>query len=194
MISLLALFWIMIVFFAVIGALRGWSKEVISLAGLILALFTLNTFGWTLVRLVSGVTSGNAQADLMAAMRQQFYLLGGVLVVIAFFSYQSVALVSARLSGRERVQERLLGFFFGGFNGYLMLGTLWSMLEYQVTTEGWIRLPPNVPYAFDPTIIRPVIDTTGLEFVLTHLPLPFMAPWLPILVVIVFLFVIVAVI
>jgi uncharacterized membrane protein required for colicin V production len=194
MISLVALFWLMLGFFAVIGALRGWSKEVIALAGLILALFTLNTFGWTIVRLITGVTSGNAQADLMADMSQQFYLLGGLLMVIAFFSYQSVVLVGARLSGRERVQERLLGFIFGAFNGYLILGTLWSLLEYQATSEGWIRLPPGIPYAFDPTIVRPVVDSTGLEFILTHLPLPFLAPWLPILVVLVFLFVIVAII
>lgn len=194
MIGLLALFWIMVILFALIGAMRGWSKEVIAMAGLILALFAIDTFGWTIVRLVTGVGREGAQVDIMDFMRKQFIWLGAILLVIAFFSYQSVILIRSRLSGRERLQERLLGMIFGALNGYLIVGTLWALLEYQVTAEGWVRLPPNVPYAFDPMVIRPVVDTSGLELILTHLPLPFLAPWLPILVIVVFLFVIIVVI
>ncbi|MGW8317867.1 MAG: CvpA family protein [Candidatus Promineifilaceae bacterium] len=194
MIGLLALFWIMVILFALIGAMRGWSKEVIAMAGLILALFAIDTFGWTIVRLVTGVGREGTQVDIMDYMRKQFIWLGAILLVIAFFSYQSVILIRSRLSGRERLQERLLGMIFGALNGYLIVGTLWALLEYQITAEGWVRLPPNVPYAFDPVVIRPVIDTPGLELILTHLPLPFLAPWLPILVIVVFLFVIIVVI
>jgi uncharacterized membrane protein required for colicin V production len=42
MINLYALFWISIILFATIGAVRGWSKEVIAMAGLVLSLFAIN--------------------------------------------------------------------------------------------------------------------------------------------------------
>ncbi|MDX1615832.1 MAG: CvpA family protein [Candidatus Promineifilaceae bacterium] len=195
MIALQAFFWVMVIFFALIGAMRGWSKEVIAMAGLILSLFAINTFGGTLVRLVSGVGSDGLPTDIVDQMRTQFYLLALIHVGIAFFSYQGVALVGGRLSGRERFQERLLGMIFGALNGYLIVGTLWSFLEYQSSSEGWLRLPENFPYAFDPIITRPdVLNNPGLELILTNLPLPFLAPWLPILVVVIFLFVIIVVI
>lgn len=164
------------------------------MAGLILALFAINMFGETLVRLVAGL--GDAPpTDFMAGMREQFFLLGGILVVIAFFSYQSVQLLSGRLSGRERFQERLLGLIFGAANGYLVVGGLWSLLEFRVGgPEGWTRLPPGVPYVFAPQITRPISQTPGLELLLTHLPLPWLDPWLPILIILIFLFLIVAII
>ncbi|MFZ0545402.1 MAG: CvpA family protein [Candidatus Promineifilaceae bacterium] len=189
MISLFWLFWIMVGLFALVGTLRGWSKEVIAMAGLILSLFTIKQFGWPIVRLVSG-----QNAVLTEAMKQQFVVLASIHLVIAFFSYQGVYLVRNRLSGRERLQERLLGMGVGAVNGYFLVGALWSFLEYQATPEGFIQLPPGVLYAFDPFIIRPASITPFNEILLAHLPLPWLGPYLPILVVIIFLFVIIAVI
>jgi hypothetical protein len=193
MINLFALFWISIILFATIGAVRGWSKEVIAMAGLILSLFAINTFGHLFVRLVGGVGVGADEADFLAEMRRQFMILGGIHVLIAFFSYQGVVLIRSRITPRETIQERLLGFIFGALNGYLVVGTLWSLLEYKITPDGWVRLPANFPYAFDPMLIRPVIDAPGQELLLTHLPIPFLVPWLPLLVVLIFLFVIVVI-
>jgi hypothetical protein len=193
MINLFALFWITIIFFAIIGAVRGWSKEVIAMAGLVLSLFAINTFGHLFVRLVGGVGVGADEADFLAEMRRQFMILGGIHVVIAFFSYQGVVLVRSRITPRETIQERLLGLIFGALNGFLVVGTLWSLLEYKITPDGWLRLPPNFPYAFDPIVIRPVIEAPGQELLLTHLPIPFLVPWLPLLVVLIFLFVIVVI-
>lgn len=194
MINLYWLFWIMVLLFAIIGAVRGWSKEVIALAGLILAMFTINTFGWTLVNLLGGLGGNTLQVDVLAGMKEQFIFLGGVLVLVGFFSYQSVALLTARLSGRERLQERLLGFIFGAFNGYLVVGGLWSLLEYRIGPEGWNRLPPGVDYVFSPNVSRPLIETAGLEMLMTHMPLPWLDPWIPVLMVLVFLFLIIVVI
>jgi uncharacterized membrane protein required for colicin V production len=196
MISLFALFWIFVFMFAMIGAVRGWNKEVIAMAGLILALFTINLFGFTLVRLLGGVVSGTGQDAALAGMRAQFIVLGGIFIVIAFFSYQGAVLVRSRLSTRERVQDRLLGLIFGGLNGYLLVGTLWSLLEYRITADGWERLPPEAPYAFSPLVIRPdtLTLTSGQEFLITHLPIDFLVPWLPILLIAIFLFLIVVII
>jgi hypothetical protein len=179
----------MIGVFALVGTLRGWSKEVIAMAGLILSLFTIRQFGWTLVRLLGG------QNEVITdAMRQQFVLLASIHLVIAFFSYQGVILVRNRLSGRERLQERLLGMLVGAVNGYFLVGALWSFLEFQVTSEGFIRLPQGIAYAFEPNITRQVTLNAIEELLITHLPLPWLGPYLPILVVIIFLFVIIAVI
>lgn len=194
MISLFAGFGMMVGFFALVGAMRGWSKEVIAMAGLILSLFTINTFGSILVRLLGGFGGDTPQADIIVQMQRQFWVLGGITLIIAFFSYQSVVLVRNRLAPREKIQERLLGFIFGAINGYLIFGTLWSLLEYRLTPEGWLRLPENFPYAFSPTMIRPIIESPAQEMLLTHLPIPWLIPWLPILIVLVFLFVIVVVI
>jgi uncharacterized membrane protein required for colicin V production len=189
MITLFWLFWIMVGFFALIGTLRGWSKEVIAMAGLILSLFTIKQFGWTLVRLLGG------QNEVITdAMRQQFVLLATIHLVIAFFSYQGVYLVRNRLSGRERLQERLLGMLVGAVNGYFLIGALWSFLEFQVTADGFVRLPQGIAYAFDPNIARQVNFSPIEDLIITHLPLPWLGPYLPILVVIIFLFVIIAVI
>jgi uncharacterized membrane protein required for colicin V production len=194
MISLFVLFWVMVVLFAIIGMMRGWSKEVIAMAGLILSLFTINTFGATLVNLLGGVRNELEVGGFDAAMRQQFYVLGTMHILIGFFSYQGVALMRGRLSGREKFQERLLGLIFGAINGYLIVATLWSLLEYQVSPGEWIRLTANLPYAFDPHLTRPAVDTPAAELLLTHLPLPWLNPLLPILLIAVFLFVIVVVI
>lgn len=194
MISLFLLFWMLVVLFAIIGAMRGWSKEVIAMAGLILSLFAINTFGHLVLRLTGGIGADASATDFMAAMRRQFLILGSIHLLIAFFSYQSVILVRARLSGRERLQERLLGLIFGAVNGYLVVGTLWALLEYRITPDGWVRLPPEFPYAFDPRIIRPIVETPTQELLLTHLPIPWLVPWLPILLVLIFLFVIIVII
>lgn len=194
MIDLFALFWIFVILFALIGAMRGWSKEVIAMAGLVLSLFTINTFGHLLVRLLGDVGGGPDPADFMTEMRRQFLVLGGIHLLIAFFSYHGVAFVGSRLAGRERLQERLLGLIFGAANGYLLVGTLWSLLEYRITTDGWVRLPPEFPYAFDPVIIRPVVQSPTQELLLTHLPIPWLVPWLPLLLILIFLFVIVVII
>lgn len=189
MINLFWLFWIFVILFAIIGALRGWSKEVIAMSGLILSLFSLNTFGGLIIGFLGGTNDLTPEA-----LAQQFIVLSAVHLVITFFSYQGVILVRNRLSNREQIQERLLGFLVGGVNGYFLWGTLWSFLEYQVTSDGFLRLPQGIDYAFHPQIARPVIASAFEELIITHLPLPWLGPILPVLLVIIFLFVIIAVI
>ena len=126
-------------------------------------------------------------------MRRQYMVLAPIHLIIAFFSYQAVLLVKSRITPRETIQERLLGFIFGALNGYLVIGTLWSLLEYKITPDGWLRLPPGIPYAFESVVVRPIMINPSQEMLLTHLPIPFLVPWLPIMVVLIFLFVIVVI-
>jgi Colicin V production protein len=192
MLSLGTLFWLMILFFAIIGSLRGWTREVIATSGLILSLFAINQFG----NLILGFApTGGA----IPPERQQFYYLAILHLVIAFFSYQGPAFAGARFGERLRVrdnfQDKLLGLIVGSLNGYLILGSLWSFLEYRVLPTGeWIRLGVNESYPFDLSILARPDVAVGLDSLIGRLPLPLLAPYLPFLVVIVFLFVIIVMI
>lgn len=200
MISLGTMFWILVAFFGLIGALRGWTKEVIATSGLILSLFALNQFGVLLFGPLGGSAEAtNASGELISPARQQFYILAIVHLLITFFSYQGPVVAGRRIGERLRVrdsfQDKILGLIVGGLNGYLIFGSLWSFLEYRLigTTE-WQRLDAGIPYPFDPTVIvRPVVDS-DLYAMLGNMPIPLLAPYLPYLVVLVFLFVIVVMI
>jgi uncharacterized membrane protein required for colicin V production len=199
MISLGTLFWLMVAFFALIGTLRGWTREIITTSGLVLSLFALNQFGYFLISLLGAAADvTTTPVDTMSIRRQQFYILTTVHLVIAFFSYQGPALAGRRLGDRLRVrdslQDKVLGGIVGAVNGYLIIGTLWTFLEYQVGVAGYFRLPPGDFYPFDTlSLVRPGIDSQLISLI-EKLPLPLLAPYLPFLVVVVFLFVIVVMI
>ena len=198
MISLGTLFWLMIVLFSIIGSLRGWTREVIATSGLVLSLFFINFAALGVINLVSGSNSDGALLGEVVE-RRQFYALGLIHLSIAFFSYQGPAFAGARVRDRLRirdsVQDKILGGLIGGLNGYLLIGSLWSFLEYRVITRGeWLPLDVGLPYVFEEAIIvRPLIDSRAMSIV-ANLPLPLLADYLPILVVVVFLFVIVVMI
>jgi uncharacterized membrane protein required for colicin V production len=171
MVSLQFVFYFMVVFFALIGYLRGWQREVIALTGLIASISALIQFGDTIIRLVGALT-GAAEAaatDPLAFRRQQFWIQAIFHSLIAFFSYQVVARIAEQATGRrlgERLrgdlERRILGALIGAINGYLVIGGLWGFLEYQITDVGYVQLPPGEPYPFDPSVIvRPVADASA---------------------------------
>lgn len=199
MIGLGTLFWLMVAFFALIGAMRGWTREVIATSGLVLSLFALNQFGGLLVALLGAGAQVNANpVDITSIRRQQFYILAIAHLAITFFSYQGPAFAGRALADRLRIrdslQDKVLGLVVGALNGYLIVGTLWAFLEYQVGADGFTRLPVGVPYPFDPAALtRPGVENV-VNSLIEKLPLPLLAPYLPLLVVVVFLFVIVVMI
>lgn len=198
MIGLNTVFWLMVGFFALIGALRGWTKEVIATSGLILSLFALNQFGPLLVSLLGATVDVNFP-DPDALRRRQFYILAIIHLLFTFFSYQGPVFAGARINDRLRVrdsfQDKVMGAIVGAINGYLIVGTLWSFLEYQVVSGTYTPLPPGVNYPFTlAQMIRPGLNQIPASSLVNNLPLPFLAPYLPILLVLVFLFVIVVMI
>jgi len=200
MISLGTFFWLMVSFFSLVGALRGWTKEVIATSGLVLSLFAINQFGAQLVGILGSVGNAAAAAsETVPVERREFYILSIVHLTITFFSYQGPTFagrrVGDRLRVRDSVQDKVLGAIVGAINGYLMVGTVWAFLEYRVLgANNWIALNPGVPYPFDPLVLaRPAIDSTLLSLI-GNLPIPLLAPFLPYLVVAAFLFVIVVLI
>ncbi|MCI0396216.1 MAG: CvpA family protein [Chloroflexi bacterium] len=189
MVSLQILFWLMVLFFALIGYMRGWQKEVIAFSGLVASIAVLHWFGAFLVRVAGADLTPDplVPIDLLAIRQRQFWVQAIFHTIIAFFSYQVVGriaeqIASGRLGERLRagLERRIVGLLIGAINGYLVIGGLWSFLEYQVTPAGYVQLPLNETYAFDPAIItRPLLDSSAMALT-SYLPMGIFSPtvWL----------------
>jgi uncharacterized membrane protein required for colicin V production len=189
MISLAIIFWIMVVFFSLIGYLRGWQKEAIALSGLIASVAVLQQFGYELVNLIGAATVSpdNLLADPNYQLKQQFWIQAVFHATTAFFSYQVVAKLADNVTGgrlgerlRANLEKRIIGGLLGLVNGYLLMGGLWSFLEYQITPNGYVPLQPGVAYVFDATVVsRPLIESSAMQLV-AYLPMGVFTPtiWL----------------
>ncbi len=148
MIQLSALMWVMAAFFAVIGFLRGWSKEVISMSGIILGLFALFQFD----SFIRGVLLVGVDAD------QVFFVQAVVFAIVVFFAYQTRAIIGdSDGDGRDSLQESVLGALLGFVNGYLIWGSLWYFLDIN-------------SYPLDPYVTAPAPGSPS-EQALNILPL-----------------------
>lgn len=168
MVSILVVFFMMVILFGVVGYLRGWQREIIAMAGLIASIALLSQFGYEVASFIGGFRTPDPTAiDPNAPFRQQFWIQAAVLSLIAFFSYQVARLAqqvgSGRLGERLRsgLESRVTGLLFGLINGYLYIGSLWGFLEYRLMPEGYTRLMPlTEPYPFSPEFVtRPLPDT-----------------------------------
>lgn len=194
MLSLVAAFWIMVTIFALTGSMRGWTKEVVVTSALILALFTINQFFSTIFVFIGWDNNITQTPEIR---RWQFFMMSGFLLLIGFFGYQGPTIarsrVGDRLTRRDNLQDKVLGFLVGGLNGWLIVGSIWSFLEYKVVSaSNWQRFTADVQYPFTlVNISRPLPEAAPI---IENLPIPILAssPYiLPLLLVVVFLFVLV---
>ncbi len=137
MVYLNLIFYLLVIIFAVIGAMRGWAKEMLVTASAILGLFVITV----LETYVKGLTATFAEHGSTG----QFWMRVAILVILAFFGYQTPNL--PRIGGerfmRERLQDSLLGIFLGALNGYLIIGSIWYFLadaNYQAISY---IIPPD---------------------------------------------------
>jgi uncharacterized membrane protein required for colicin V production len=111
-----------VVLFGIIGAMRGWAKEMLVSFSVILAL----TFTSLLDHYVPFVR------DVLQKDNPVFYfwLRTIILILLVFFGYQSpnIARFAPKMT-REKFQDILLGAFLGAVNGYLIAGTIWFYLH-----------------------------------------------------------------
>jgi hypothetical protein len=136
MMSLVYVFWMYVLLFAIIGMLRGWAKELLVAFSVILAL-ALNHLLRKYVPIVQGLPDDSSSL---------FWIVTLVLGALVFFGYQTVALVPHLQSKatRERLQDSLFGAILGGINGYLIAGTVLfyiAQTNYQVFPH--IVMPPT---------------------------------------------------
>lgn len=151
MVTLAFVFWMYVFLFALIGAMRGWAKELLVTFSVILAL-TFTTLLTTYVPFIR---------DLKDKDPVYYFWLGTtILIMLVFFGYQSTNIehFASRVS-REKVQDIILGFFLGALNGYLIAGTIWLYMA-------------NAHYPFTSVITEP----TGEFAKLAKSMLDYMAP------------------
>jgi len=134
MMSIVYVFWMYVLLFAVIGAMRGWAKELLVSFSVILSL-ALNH----VLRKYIPLAQNLAETDTSL-----FWVRTIILLVLVYFGYQTVVSIPhlASRARRERLQDTLFGAFLGAINGYLVSGTV---LYYVHLTD----------YAFQNVITKP---------------------------------------
>lgn len=124
MVSLVVIFWMYVIMFGIIGAMRGWAKELLVTFSVILALFFITVLE-IFVPFIRDVLSFGNGAPL-------FWIRLGITTILVLFGYQTPnipRLANANRFARERLQDILLGFFIGMANGYFVIGTVWYYLN-----------------------------------------------------------------
>ncbi len=147
---------ICVIFFAVMGYLRGVYKEFVGLTGLLLGLYLMTEFGWLLDVLIGG-------ANAATRLTVDAILLG----MLTFFAYQQAPMMFVPRMYRKGNKIVLpvesgwsrgfLGAVLGGFNGYLVVGSLWYWMD-------------QLEYPLNNLFSQPQVGSASAEFV-RNLPL-----------------------
>ncbi len=136
MVSILVVFYLFVFLFAVIGAMRGWAKELMVVFSVILALAFI-----TVIENLMPVVRDFVTRDPTI----QFWIRVSIVVVMTFFGYQTpkLARFSKAAEKRDRIQDLLLGLIMGAISGYFVVGTLWSFADQAGYPFGEWIFPPT---------------------------------------------------
>lgn len=137
MMPLNTFFWLVVLMFGFIGALRGWMRELLVTLAIISAYF----LRWLFLNIVPFLKD----YLLARSPTEQFYIFSALFVILALFGYAG-PVVSPYLAGkarREKIQDLILGFVIGAFNGYLLAGTIWGFLHDAGYGIWGIAAPPE---------------------------------------------------
>jgi len=157
MIPIITVFYLFIIFFALLGFVRGWAREILVTASVILSFFIIFVLE-TYIPFVDDFFARYQVPDSAVMPIQQFWFRTIIMLVLVIFGYETPSI--QRIAGprfkRDNFRDSALGFILGGFNGYIIIGTLWAFLHdagypYDVVVgelsqdalEMISRLPPN---------------------------------------------------
>ena len=157
MISILSAFWMFIILFGLIGAMRGWAKELLVIFSIVLALFliyVLESFTAFIVPFedilerVENLSPFAGFETLPAPIQDelivQFWTRGAIVGILAFFGYQTPRLAALREKARrEKIQDVLLGAVLGIGSGFFIIGTLWWYMAAAHYPFGPEIMPPQ---------------------------------------------------
>lgn len=140
MMTLTAVFWMYVLLFGVIGAFRGWAKELLVIFSILLAI-AIDTVLLTYVEPVRIVMTSKPGVT-------QFALRSGLLLTMTYFGYQTPnlpAFASGKFA-REKLQDMLLGAALGFINGYFIAGSIWFYMNQANYPLPYVTPPtdPNV--------------------------------------------------
>jgi uncharacterized membrane protein required for colicin V production len=143
MIALVAVFFLLLLMFGFIGASRGWGKEVLVVASVILALAAISLLE-DLLRL------GTFIKDPLTL----FWVRITILTLLVYFGYQSpkVSRIAKATERRAQIGEKILGFFMGMVSGYFVIGSYWyfaSVVDYASLAK---YVQPATPSVQDATV------------------------------------------
>jgi uncharacterized membrane protein required for colicin V production len=180
MMSIIYLFWMYVLLFAVIGAMRGWAKELMVSFSVVTAL-AVNMLLEKYIPLVRDLVDP-AKPITQDALTAEFWIRTLILIALVYFGYQTVSISRfASKAMRERLQDSMFGAVLGGFNGYLIAG---SVLYYNHV--GNYPFPNIVSRATDPTI------TQAIDNMMRYMPPQFLGePGIYFAVIIILIFIIV---
>lgn len=151
MIMLSTLMWFFAFFFAVIGFLRGWNKELIAAAGISLTMFALFQFDSML------------RSIFFAASTAQIFIIQMVIfAVVVGWVYQTDDLGTAENRDEDDYQSGVLGSLIGFVNGYFIGGTIWYFLDInEYPIEQFITAPSPQSISSDALSWIPLVIVGG---------------------------------
>ncbi len=157
MISILSAFWMFVILFGLIGAMRGWAKELLVIFSIVLGLFliyVLETFTSFIVpfedilgkveNLSPLASFETLPVPIQDELKVQFWTRGAIVGILAFFGYQTPRLAALREKARrEKIQDVLLGAVLGLGSGFFIIGTLWWYMAAAHYPFGPSIMPPQ---------------------------------------------------
>ena len=143
MMSIVYIFWMYVILFAIIGAMRGWAKELLVAFSVVTAL-AVNLLLQKYIPLVR---------DLDKTSSSVFWIHTLILLCLVYFGYQTVASIPhlASKAKSERLQDALFGAVLGGVNGYLVSGSILFYNQLASYPYKYIISP-----ATDPAIVKTI--------------------------------------
>lgn len=151
MMQLSALVLAMMAVFGYIGYTRGWNKEIIATAGIILGVFALFQFD----DIIRQNLLANTPPD------QVFIVQATLFSIVVFFAYQDRTPKEDRKGqDNDPLQTSVLGGLTGMLNGYMIWGTLWYLMDINNYPLAPYIIPPQPGTANANTIeqIRALIE------------------------------------
>lgn len=133
MIPLNTVFIGLVILFAIIGALRGWAKELLVSFSVVLARF-IEYVALFYVPVLSQSLRALQDSDAST----WFYIRLMIFTLLVSFGYATtvISTVLGARARKEKFQDTLLGLFLGAINGYLVIGTIWGFL-HQIGYNVW---------------------------------------------------------
>jgi hypothetical protein len=142
MMSIIYIFWMYVLLFAFIGAMRGWAKELLVIFSVVTAL-AVNLLLERYIPLVR---------DLDKASASVFWTRVIILGALVYFGYQTVNFSRFQAgSRREKLQDNLFGAVLGAVNGYLIAGSVLYYIHFANYPH-----PTVLSRATDPAIAEAV--------------------------------------
>lgn len=117
-------FWTYVFIFTIIGAMRGWAKELLVTFSVILSLFVLEVLG----RYVGPIRDFFAPPN----GSPEFWARSAILGMLVYFGYQTPRIsrfIAEEKLRRDKFADGLLGFFLGALNGFLIVGSVWYFMH-----------------------------------------------------------------